>query len=162
MHTLLLVLLLATPQVAQPPQHPCRAAAYRQFDFWIGEWDVQIQGKKIATSSIQLILDGCVIFENYEDGTGYAGKSLTAWDAGEQRWEQHYTDTMGASRYFLGTFEDGKLVMRSEFDRQGKHVMSRMTYSKEGPDRVRQSIETSVDGGKTWTAGFNGLYVRRR
>jgi tetratricopeptide (TPR) repeat protein len=143
-------------------QHPCRnAPEYRQFDFWLGEWDVESNGQKIARSSIQLILDECAIFENYE-ATGYSGKSLTAWDAGEQRWEQHYTDTAGASRSFIGKFEDGKLAMLTEFERQGAKVTTRMTYSKEGPDRVRQYLETSLDGGKTWAAGYDGMYVRRR
>jgi tetratricopeptide (TPR) repeat protein len=143
-------------------QHPCRnAPEYRQFDFWLGEWDVEANGQKIARSSIQLILDECVIFENYE-ATGYSGKSLTAWDAGEQRWEQHYTDTAGGSRSFTGKFENGKLVMLTEFEQQGAKVMTRMTYSKEGPDRVRQYLETSLDGGKTWAAGYDGMYVRRR
>ena len=147
---------------ARRNQHPCRnAPEYRLFDFWLGEWDVEANGQKIARSSIQLILDECVIFENYEAG-GYSGKSLTAWDAGEQRWEQHYTDTAGGSRYWLGKFEDGKLVMLTEFERQGAKVTNRMTYSKEGPDRVRQRIETSLDGGKTWAPGYDGLYVRRR
>ncbi len=143
-------------------QHPCRnAPEYRQFDFWLGEWDVETSGQKIARSSIQLILDECAIFENYE-ANGYSGKSLTSWDAGEQRWEQHYTDTAGLSRSFVGKFEDGKLVMLTEFERQGAKVTTRMTYSKEGPDRVRQYLETSLDGGKTWAAGYDGMYVRRR
>ena len=52
--------------------------------------------------------------------------------------------------------------MFTEFVRQGKQVTNRMTYSKEGADRVRQRIDTSLDGGKTWAAGYDGLYVRRR
>lgn len=149
-------------EAARKNQHPCRnAPEYRAFDFWLGEWDVESNGQRIARSSIQLILDECVIFENYE-APGYSGKSLTAWDSGEKRWEQHYTDTAGGSRYWLGNFADGKLVMLTEFERQGAKVTNRMTYSKEGPDRVRQRIETSTDGGKTWAPGYDGMYVRRR
>jgi hypothetical protein len=172
MYTLAFLLLLAAadtpaakpqPTPPPPPQHPCRnAPEYRQLDFWVGEWDVERNGQRIARSSIQLILDGCVIFENYEAGNGYSGKSLSAWDAGEQRWEQHYTDTAGGSRYWLGNLENGRMVMTTELERNGAHVINRMTYSKEGPDKVRQFIESSTDGGKTWTAGYDGLYVRRK
>jgi tetratricopeptide (TPR) repeat protein len=142
--------------------HPCRnSAESRQFDFWLGEWDVEQNGQHIARSSIQLIVDECVIFENYDAGN-YSGKSLSAWDAGEKRWEQFYCDTSGGARYWTGSVVDGKMVMTTEFDRGGAHVINRMAYSKEGPDRVRQFIETSTDGGKTWTAGYDGMYVRRK
>lgn len=151
--------LLAT---ARKNQHPCQSAPeYRQFDFWLGEWDVEQNGTKIARSSIQLLLDECVIFENYE-AQGYSGKSLNMWDAQEGRWEQHYTDTAGASTTFSGKLEDGKMVMLSESLRNGAKVTTRMTYSKEGPDRVRQYLETSLDGGKTWAPSYDGMYVRRK
>lgn len=147
---------------ARRNQRPCQSAPeYRQFDFWLGEWDVQQNGTKIARSSIQLILDECVIFENYE-ATGYSGKSLNMWDATESRWEQHYTDTAGASTTFSGKLEDGKMVMLSESMRNGAKVITRMTYSKEGPDRVRQLLETSLDDGKTWASAYDGMYVRRK
>lgn len=161
MYTLLLVLALAA--TTAPPPHPCRnAPEYRQFDFWVGEWDVENNGKRTARSSIQLILDGCVIFENFDADGGYSGKSLSAWDAGEKRWEQHYTDTGGSSRYWVGAMDGEKMVMTTEFMRGATKVINRMTYSKEGADRVRQLIEVSIDGGKTWKAGFDGMYVRRK
>ena len=143
-------------------QHPCRnAPEHRQFDFWLGEWDVEANGQRIARSSIQLVLDECAIFENYEGGGGYSGKSFSVWSSGPKRWEQHYVDTAGGSRFWSGHLENGKMVMTTEFERNGAKVLNRMTYSKEGPDRVRQLIETSLDGGKTWAPGYDGMYVRR-
>ena len=49
--------------------HPCaHQPEYRQFDFWIGDWDVvTTQGHNPAgSSSIQLILDRCVILEKLD------------------------------------------------------------------------------------------------
>ncbi|MDP9193309.1 MAG: hypothetical protein M3P06_16550 [Acidobacteriota bacterium] len=147
---------------ARKNQQPCQSVPeYRQFDFWLGEWDVEQNGQKIARSSIQLILDECVIFENYE-AQSYSGKSLNMWDAQEARWEQHYTDTAGSSTTFIGKLEDGKMVMITDSIRNGANVKTRMTYSKEGPDRVRQFLETSLDGGKTWASAYDGMYVRRK
>ncbi len=147
---------------ARKNQHPCQSTPeYRQFDFWLGEWDVERGGQKIARSSIQLILDECVILENYE-AQGYSGKSLNTWDAQESRWEQHYTDTGGSSTTWLGKLEDGKMVMFTDGVQNGAKVTQRMTYSKEGPDRVRQFIEISLDEGKTWGPSYDGMYVRRK
>ena len=54
---------------------PCQAAEYRQFDFWVGEWDVvTTEGHNPAgSSSVQLILDQCALLENWNGGgTGKA------------------------------------------------------------------------------------------
>lgn len=147
---------------APPPAHPCQSAPeYRQFDFWVGEWDVEIKGKVAAQSSIQRILDQCVIFENFTAGT-YAGKSFSSWVAEAKEWKQHYVDTNGINSEWSGHLADGKMIFVSHNTRGGKPFMQRMTYSKEGADRVRQFIETSTDDGKSWKPGCDGMYVRRK
>jgi tetratricopeptide (TPR) repeat protein len=47
--------------------YPCRySQEARQFDFWIGEWDVKsTTGQAAGRSSIEIILGDCVIFENW-------------------------------------------------------------------------------------------------
>jgi hypothetical protein len=44
----------------------------------------------------------------------------------------------------------------------GTPTTDRMTYVREDADRVRQTIESSADDGKTWTKTYDGLYVRRK
>lgn len=65
--------------------NPCKAAPeYRQFDFWIGEWDVKTpQGGLAGSSSVQLILGQCIIFENWTSGAGSAGKSFNIYDVND-------------------------------------------------------------------------------
>lgn len=139
--------------------HPCKLAPeYRQFDYWLGEWDVEIGGQKLASSSIQLILDECVIFENYTDSRGYAGKSFSIYDATSKKWEQRYVDTTGAFHTWTGGVENGRMV----FYWKTPQGLQRMSYEKESPDRVRQLIDVSTDDGKTWSPGYNGLYIRRK
>lgn len=47
------------------PPPACTAAEYRQFDFWIGDWQVfDKTGKQVGTSHIEAILGGCVIAEH--------------------------------------------------------------------------------------------------
>lgn len=147
-------------EAAKKNAHPCSAPEFRQFDFWIGEWDVEVGGAKVAYSSIQLILNECVIFENYSGQRNYAGKSFSLYDAAHKRWEQRYVDTGGA----FHEWTDGGLTpegaMRFLWHKSAS--LDRMTYTKEGPDAVRQLIETSTDGGKTWATTYDGHYTRRK
>jgi hypothetical protein len=145
-------------------QRPCmKDAVYRQFDYWLGEWDVEIAGEVAARSSVQLILGECTIYENYWQLEGsYAGKSFSVWDARQRRWEQRYVDTTGASRDWFGRLEGESMVFFLRPDANGGNAVQRMTYTKEGPDRVRQTIEVSSDGEKTWNIAFDGLYIRRK
>ena len=150
---------------ARKNQHPCaNAAEYRKFDYWLGEWDVEIGGQKNGRSSIQLILDDCVIFENFwmTAGAPYAGKSFSIWDATEKRWEQQYVDTTGRSSTWLGAVEGDRVVFYLRGQGPTPSTVNRMSYIREGADSVRQLIEVSTDDGKTWTPGFNGLYTRRK
>jgi hypothetical protein len=143
---------------------PCtKDPVYRQFDYWLGEWDVEVAGQIVARSSIQMILGECAVYENYWrlDGS-YAGKSFSLWDAQQSRWEQRYVDTTGASRDWFGKLEGERMVFYLRPDANGGSGVQRMIYTKEGPDKVRQTIEGSSDGEKTWSAGFDGLYIRKR
>jgi tetratricopeptide (TPR) repeat protein len=143
--------------------HPCRQSPeFRQFDYWLGEWDVEIGGARRAQSSIQLILDDCVVFENYTDSRGYAGKSFSLWDATTKKWEQRYVDTGGALHHWTGSLEDGVMVFYWTYTANGVKTTQRMKYLKEGADRVRQVIDSSTDDGKSWMPGYNGLYIRRK
>lgn len=148
---------------ARNAAHPCQnAPEFRQFDYWLGEWDVESNGQKIARSSIQLILDDCVIFENYYAGP-YSGKSFSLYMPSTKTWQQYYTDTRAYVSLWDGKLENGNLRMLSkQTNAAGQVTLSRMTYIKEGPDKVRQLIETSTDDGKTWTPGYDGLYTRRK
>jgi tetratricopeptide (TPR) repeat protein len=149
---------------ARKNQHPCAASAeYRQFDYWLGEWDVEIGGQKAARSSIQLIVDDCVIFENYAMLNGsYSGKSFSMWAAASKKWEQRYVDSGGAFHEWSGAMDGDTMRFFWTHDRGAQKVLSRMSYLKEGPDRVRQVIEDSRDDGKTWIKTFDGLYSRRK
>ena len=56
---------------------PCLTRAEsRRFDFWVGEWDVKnAQGQPAGQSSVQRLLEGCALYENWTDLQGGGGKS---------------------------------------------------------------------------------------
>lgn len=58
---LCLLACTATAQTADQGSPPCSSQEHRQFDFWLGEWDVTQKGKPAGTSRITAILGGCVL-----------------------------------------------------------------------------------------------------
>src|SRR3954471_9042811 len=79
-----------TSNAAAAAAQPCRASeTYRQLDFWVGEWEVHgPKGKTVGTSSVQLILGDCVVFENWTGAGGSTGKSFNLYDAQARKWKQ--------------------------------------------------------------------------
>src|ERR1700751_38909 len=78
---------------------PCTTdPVYRQFDFWIGEWEVYGKnGKKAGDSKIDLILDSCIILENWKsanafNGLYHAGKSFNTFNSVSKQWQQTWVD----------------------------------------------------------------------
>lgn len=141
---------------------PCRAAPeFRQFDFWIGEWTVKDPKSNTAgTSSVQLILGSCVIFENWT-GAGSIGKSFNIYDVNDKKWHQTWTDDRGTFTHYIGSFTDGKMVLVADQPANGKPGLARMTFSRLPGGEVRQHGESSTDAGKTWTTTFDLVYSKR-
>jgi len=56
----------------------CSGPEYRQFDFWVGDWDAFDAGKAevVARARVDRILDGCVLREDYERVNGLHGQSF--------------------------------------------------------------------------------------
>lgn len=142
---------------------PCRARPeFREFDFWIGEWlPKNAQGVTVGTSSIQLILSNCIIFENWETPVS-AGKSFNLYDIRDGKWHQTWVDNRGLMTHYVGGLVDGKMVLDSESTQNGQTTIARMTFSKLPNGDVRQHGENSTDGGKTWTTSFDFIYVRKK
>ena len=143
---------------------PCLTTPeHRQFDFWIGEWEVEVGGQPVAHSSIQNINDGCVIYENWMPYKGGGGKSFNAYNAGKGKWQQFWVSGNGSVLELAGNLKDG--VMRYDGvtrDQAGSETIERLTFTPLSRDRVRQFWDQSADGGKTWTVAFDGTYVRNQ
>ncbi len=152
-----------SPAIQKPPTPCLTDAQHKQFDFWVGEWDVTASGQTIATSSIQRIIDSCVIFENYTQANGYNGKSLNFYDAVLGKWRQTWVDGTGTVGEFVGEYKDGAIHYEGESHRKdGRKILRKMIFSSLGADKVRQYSEASTDGGKTWKATFDLIYIRKK
>ena len=142
--------------------NPCKAKPeYRQFDFWIGEWNAKnAQGLVVGSSSIQLILNQCVIFENWSTPIS-SGKSFSNFDAKDGKWHQTWVDDKGNLTHYDGEFMDGKMILIAEVNNNGQKNLAKMTFTKLPNGDVRQFGENSTDGGKTWTATFDFIYAKK-
>ncbi|MEO8573969.1 MAG: hypothetical protein ABI481_08360 [Pyrinomonadaceae bacterium] len=143
--------------------NPCRSRPeFRQFDFWIGEWAPQTaQGVTVGTSSIQLILGECIIFENWNTPVS-SGKSFNLFDTRDSKWHQTWVDAQGNMTQYVGGIQDGKMVLVSDSALNGKRSLARMTFSKSPDGNVRQLGESSTDDGKTWATTFDFIYVKKK
>lgn len=164
--TLLTIVGITALMHAQPapPTSPCQAPEYRQFDFWLGVWDVyNPSGIKVGDSRIERFIGSCVLLESYTGRKGYEGKSFNVYDASAKQWKQFWVDNGGVVLEFSGNFRADTLEYRaSTKDTTGTTTLHRLSFYPLAPDSVRQLWEQSTNGGASWGVAFDGKYVRKR
>jgi hypothetical protein len=156
-----LVALAGEVAVAQAPAPPaaCQTPEHRQFDFWLGEWEVFLpNGKKAGDSRIESIAAGCALLENWTGTGGFSGKSLNSYDGTDKRWHQSWVDSTGSRLELAGAYADKRMVLSSA----PGGTVQRIAWSVNDDGSVRQLWEATEDGGKTWTVQFDGRYMRRK
>lgn len=155
----------ATPVACGGPEH-------RQFDFWLGDWDVYDVASEAATGvvdertpdahvRIERALGDCVIRELYEDPTGLRGESLSIYDAGRALWSHTWVTNRGQLITLEGRKRDEELFLEGHAITKGVDTLYRAVWKREG-DGVRHQAETSVDGGKSWKEWFDLRFRRRK
>src|SRR5262245_53312618 len=92
------MLLAAGPRLGAQPSAPpsaCSRPEYRQFDFWIGDWDVYdpkgaLAGRNVVTREF----GGCVLQEHWTAAGPMAqtGSSFNTWSPARQQWHQTWVD----------------------------------------------------------------------
>lgn len=159
------------PAQPQASQTPCLTAApRRQFDFWVGSWDVfpwaapATAAQQLGTNDITVIEQGCALLESWRDMNGVTGRSLNWFDRNLQTWRQLWIDQNGGTLdYTSATVREGEMqFLGFTLDRQRRRVEQRLTFTRHHADTLRQLFETSLDSGRTWTPGFDGRYIRRK
>lgn len=143
---------------------PCEhQPEFAQFDFWVGEWDVDASGQPAGKSRIEKILGSCVVMENWTGKNGYTGKSFNVYNKNLKKWQQFWVDRVGGVVEFVGEYKDGQMRYTSEVvEADGTRRLRRLTFFNLGPGHVRQFGEQSTDGGKTWSVEYDLNYVARK
>lgn len=165
--TLLLIVSFFHGQTQSTATLPCsQNPVYRQFDFWIGDWDVyNLKGARAGTSHVERLLDSCVVLENWTSAqAGYAGKSYNTYNSVTGKWQQYWVDNKGGiTEYFDGHFEKNSMILQTSNTKQpnGSFLIQKMTFFHINDDTVRQLGENSTDGGQTWKTAFDLTYKRK-
>ena len=147
-----------------PPVLPPPPPEARQFDFWIGEWEVfDPSGKKVGENSIQLAHNRWVLIESWRGVSGVTGSSLSLFNnADPKHWTQYWADSSGSELLLKGGLVNGSMLLEEKStDAQGHAVVNRTTWTPNTDGTVRQHWQTSNDGGKTWQTTFDGTYRRK-
>ena len=151
--------------VVRPCAHDPR---YREFDFWLGDWDVRPTGQpptgQASRNTITSDEGGCVLTEHWESPSGSKGRSFNIFDRSYGVWRQTWVDNVGGQHDYRGSLRDGNMVFVGDTpapNGQLGRVPTRLTFFRIGKDTVRQFSEISNDSGRTWQVSYDLTYVRR-
>ena len=151
---------------------PCQLTpGYRNFDFWIGEWEVTTlaagpAGPK-AESSIEKAIEGCAIIEHWFAAgrggpPGTRGTSLNYFNPATGKWKQHWVTDTGIITEYEGTFRDGSMRFVVVSTTGPANGIGRMTFTPLRDGSVRQHLEQSTDAGNTWITTFDANYSKKK
>jgi len=160
---LLTVAALACMAGAADATEHCLDGPFREFDFWVGEWNVtDATGKTVGQNRISNEESGCVIVERWRGAQGGTGQSFNYYDPAAKRWKQLWIG-LGLILHMEGGFGDGQMRLEGPLQYLGTNRVTtlRGTWTPLSDGRVRQHFEESEDGGKSWTTWFDGYYARR-
>jgi len=141
---------------------PCQyGEEYKRLDFWLGEWDVYVKGKKTASSNISKSKGGCTLHEDYRTQSEYYGRSMNYYDPNDKKYTQIWVDKFNTVTVFKEV-ESRKGYLKMQAD-NGKGILTVMDYSLDSTSgNVTQTMESSNDEGKTWKQSFVGIYKKSR
>jgi hypothetical protein len=161
--TLLAASARAQTPVPTPRPRPCQEPERRQFDFWVGQWEVRNPAGQVAGHNrIEAILGGCALQESWTGAQGgFSGYSYNSWNPMTKGWHQTWVDVSGTLLLLDGGLVDGKMVMRGESAGPSGKAVNEITWEPLPGGKVRQVWRVSNDAGKTWTVAFDGTYTKK-
>ncbi len=167
--TLLLLAPVAFAQSAANRPNPCTAPQQKQFDFWLGEWDITwpSQGGETpghGTNNVKRIMDECIVQENFvsQDASNLRGTSVSVYDPRSNHWKQTWVDNQGSYLDFVGEYKDGQMILqRQATGKDGKLFLQRMVWKNISSNEFDWSWESSEDDGKTWQVNWPIHYKRK-
>ncbi len=160
----------------------CSEPAAREFDFWLGDWDIRQQilqqdggwREFPAVTSVRTALDGCALVENWSgevlffwngmhEPAPMRGFSIRSYDPSSGWWAIYWMDTLSPQfgAPYTGTIKDGQGQFFREWDTPQGARKGRITFETTGKDAVSWSLSLSSDGGDSWATIWTMAMQRR-
>lgn len=169
-----LVFLLVASLQASLPHSGFSRDGHRQFDFWVGEWDVNLrmiqddgsfEDRVAAIARIYSILEGRAVLELW-DSTPIKGYSLRYFDPDSGEWVL-WLNWPGENRSRSSSLRGGFRHGRGEFfaertSAEGETTLFRYSFNDITSTSLRWDDHSSTDGGKTWRPNWIMEFTRRR
>jgi hypothetical protein len=149
-------------------------AGFADFDFLIGEWDVENEYLKqrlsgasewetfAATSRVEKVMDGCANLDQMSvPARGFTGMTLRLYDPATRLWSIYWSDTKSCRLFppTIGKFEDGRGAFFGDDVEGGTPVKVRFIWTPGASPRWEQSMST--DAGATWELNWVMKFTRK-
>lgn len=160
------VLAMNATALAQDNSQPatCGGEAFKQFDFWIGNWDVttpdgNLAGENLITSEE----NGCLILERWQSANGGTGQSYNFYNPATEKWRQVWISQGGMIDYEGGLTESGSMKLEGTITNVATGLQAPFTgeWTPNEDGTVTQYFEQYDAETEQWNPWFSGLYTRK-
>jgi len=148
-----------------------RESTARDFDFWIGRWNVRNRyvKKRLAGSdewdefessvTARPLLDGLANEDEFRTDYrgGFVGMSFRFFDPETKQWWIYWADTRRSGRLdppVVGAFDGDVGVFEGDDTFDGRPIRVRFIWSGVGTPSPRWEQAFSEDGGETWETNW--------
>lgn len=151
-------------QEGAPPPVCKTDARYSEFDFWLGDWDVYVDGKKAGENSITKEEGDCLVLEKWTDVNGGTGQSYNYFNPDTEEWRQVWVSSYMSIDYVGGLTDDGSMELVGQItyfhNGQSLEFLGRWTLQDDGT--VRQYFEQFDEKQGKMMPIFTGIYHRKQ
>lgn len=143
----------------------CHGTEFRQFDFWLGNWDVyNSAGKKVGENKVVLVQDSCAIQENWTSGT-QTGTSYSYYNTSNKMWSQVYIDNTGNILELKGKYKNGKMILKSKpvvNPKNKKSTQNVIIWFQDDSGFVHQKWDIVNSKDSVVAVVFDGIYKKKK
>ncbi len=135
---------------------------YRDFDFWIGSWDVfdASNNNKVGSNTISRLAGGCLLLEQWQGVLGNTGTSMNFHDPLQGSWRQVWQSEGMFIDYQGGLDDSGVMRLQGtiSYHKTGKTAPFRGSWQLQQDRSVLQVLEQWHAESEQWSGWFSGIY----
>lgn len=149
-------------ELSSQPAPLCSSDSFKQFDFWLGEWDVSTPDGTIAGQNrITREENGCLILERWVSVSGGTGQSYNYYNPATEKWRQVWVGAGAMIDYEGGLTPTGSMKLEGTITyigtAQTAPFTGEWTLNKDGS--VTQHFEQYDAENDSWQVWFTGRYT---